>query len=364
MAIVNERRLTGDIEVQHSSHPSENHHLIWGLGYRATTDWMQGTFDITFNPLRSTEQLVNFFVQDEIKLVPDALSLIVGSKFEYTSWSGFDIQPNLRLIWNPNPQEAIWAAVSRAVRTPSRAERDLLFNYTVLNPPITLYPTLVTVLGNGHMRPEKVTAFETGYRWQPTQRVNLDIAAFYNLYGDLGTVDQLLPRLLGGVPNLPVEFGNEAKGHGYGIELAAGWQASRWLSFRSAYTWQRTELSRDPTSSDTTTIAYQNSIPKHEVYLRSSATITPTVALDVTARYVGRLNLSAANTPLVTLMDINSYLALDLRLGWHVTDRLLLELIGQNLNRSHHIEFQDFGPTRAATAQIPRAAIARITVQF
>jgi hypothetical protein len=51
-------------------------------------------------------------------------------------------------------------------------------------------------------------------------------------------------------------------------------------------------------------------------------------------------------------------------LGWNVSDRVLLELIGQNLNRDRHIEFQDFGPTRAATAEIPRAAIARVTVQF
>jgi iron complex outermembrane receptor protein len=310
MAILREKRLTGDIEVQHSSHPDDRNHLIWGLGYRGTTDWMQGTFDITFNPLRNTEQLANFFIQDEYKLVPDALSLIVGSKFEYTSWSGFDIQPNLRLLWNPDPQQAVWAAVSRAVRTPSRAERDLVFNYSVLNRPFAIVPTLVTVLGNGHMRPEKVTAFETGYRWQPTQRINLDVAGFYDLYGDLGTVDLLPARLVGGLPNLPAQFGNLAKGHAYGLEIAAGWQAMSWLSFRSAYTFQRTKINREPTSTDTTSLAYQNSIPKHHVSLRSSANLAPDLALDATVRYVGRLNLSAANTPLLTLMDINSYWAL------------------------------------------------------
>jgi iron complex outermembrane recepter protein len=364
MAILREKRLTGDFEVQHSSHPDDRNHLIWGLGYRATTDWMQGTFDINFNPSRNTEQLANFFIQDEFKLIPNSLSLIVGSKFEYTNWSGFDIQPNLRLLWNPDPQQAVWAAVSRAVRTPSRAERDLVFNYTVLNPPLATVPTLVTVFGNGHMQSEKVTAFETGYRWQATQRINLDVAGFYNLYGDLGTVDALVPRLVGGLPNLPARFDNLARGHAYGLEFAGGWQAAPWLSFRSAYTFQRTKISRDPTSTDTTTIAYQNSIPKHHASLRASANLAPNVTLDATVRYFGRLNLSAANTALLTLRDINSYWALDLRLGWQATDRVLLELIGQNLNREKHVEFQDFGPTRAATAQIPRAAIVRATVQF
>lgn len=364
MAILNEKRLTADVEVQHSSRPLDGHRLIWGFGYRATTDWTQGTFDISLTPTREVQHLANLFVQDEITLVPNALSLIVGSKFEYTSWSGFDVQPNLRVIWNADPQQALWGAVSRAVRTPSRAERNLTFNYTVLNPPLAAFPTLVTVLGNTQMRSEKVIAFETGYRWHPAPWINLDVAAFYNLYDDLGTVDSLPPRVAAGVPTLPVQFNNSAKGHAYGVELAAGWQPAEWLSLRSAYTYQLTALARTGGSTDTTTVAYQNSTPRHQVYARASANLTPTVALDLQARYVGQLHLSAANSATVTLPDINSYVALDLRLGWRATDRVLLELIGQNLNRSRHVEFADFGPTRAAAAELPRAAIARLTVQF
>jgi len=365
LAILNEKRFTADVEVQHSSHPFDGHHLIWGLGYRATADWTRGTFDITLVPTHDTEQLTNLFVQDEIALVPDTLSLVVGSKFEYTTWGSFDMQPNLRVIWNPDPTQAVWAAVSRAVRTPSRAERNLNFNFTTLNPPLAAFPTLVTVLGNTSMVSEKVIAFETGYRWHPTPRVNLDISGFYNLYTDLTTVDIQTPRLLGGLPNLPVRFDNFAGGHAYGLELATGWQATDWLTFHSAYTYQLTNLNRIlPGSTDTTSIAYQESIPRHKIYGRASANLAPTVALDLQARYVGRLNLAAANTALLSLPNVNSYWAFDARLGWHVTDRVLLELIGQNLNRSKHIEFQDFGPTHAAAAEIPRAGIARVTVQF
>jgi iron complex outermembrane receptor protein len=255
--------------------------------------------------------------------------------------------------------------VSRAVRTPSRAERDLNFNFTVLTPPLVRFPTLVTVLGNRAMLSEKVVALETGYRWQPTHRVNLDVAGFYNLYDDLTTVDIGAGRLVGGLPNLPAQFHNFAAGHSYGIEAAAAWQAADWLSFHLAYTYQLTHLTRSVFGrTDTTSIAYQNSIPRQKVYTRASFSLSPTVALDVQARYIGRLGLSAANSLTLTLPNVNSYLALDAHLGWHVTDRLLLELIGQNLNRSRHIEFQDFGPTHAAVAEIPRAAIARATVQF
>jgi iron complex outermembrane receptor protein len=220
------------------------------------------------------------------------------------------------------------------------------------------------VYGNRNERPEKVTAFETGYRWQPTPRTNLDIAGFYNIYDDLGTVDMLTPVLRAGLPVLPGQFQNRAGGHAYGLELSAAWQATAWLTVRSAYTYQETKLTRDLGSTDTTSIAYQNSIPKNQVSVRASANLAPNIALDVTARYVGKLRLSAADTPLLTLPDVNSYLALDLRLGWRATERVLFELIGQNLNREKHVEFQDFGPTRAATAAIGRSGLVRMTVTF
>ena len=364
LAILGEQRFTGDFEVQHSSHPWQGHHLIWGFGYRATTDWTQPTFDLALLPTHDTEHLANLFVQDEMALLPD-VSLIFGLKFEYTSWGGFDVQPKIRAIWNPDPQQAVWAAVSRAVRTPSRAERDLAFQFTTLTPPLVPFPTLVTVFGNRNEQSEKVVAFETGYRWHPTARVNLDITGFYNIYDDLTTVDAQPVTLLGGLPVLPVKFHNFASGHAIGVELAAGWQATDWLAFRSAYTYQLTELTRSAAGlTDTTSIAYQNSIPRNKIYTRASFNLSPTVALDMQARYVGKLNLAAANSATLTLPNVNSYWALDLRLGWHVSDRLLVELIGQNLNREKHIEFQDFGPTRAATAEIGRAGLVRATIQF
>lgn len=365
LTILEEKRLTADIELQHSSHPIDGHHLIWGLGYRASADRTQGTFDLSLNPSSDTEHLANFFVQDEITLVPKTLTLTLGSKFEYTNWSGFDVQPNIRLLWKPTEQQAVWAAVSRAVRTPSRAERDLAFNYGVLSPPLVPIPTLVKVLGNPAMESEKVTAFETGYRWQPTQRINLDLSTYYNIYRQLETADPQSPTLIGGLPVVPVQFGaNNAAGHSIGAELAVGWQPTSWLTLRSAYTYQETKLFRLNGSLDTLSVAYQNSAPKHEVYTRASINFSPTVKWDVSARYVGRLNLGAADSALLTLPNVKSYWALDMRLGWQATDRLLLELIGQNLNRDKHIEFQDFGPTRAATAEIPRAVIARATISF
>jgi iron complex outermembrane receptor protein len=364
LAILRERRLTADVEFQHRSMPFAGHQVIWGLGYRATTDSTQGTFDLALVPPGLTEQLANFFVQDEIALVPKRLTLTLGSKFEYNTYTAFDVQPNIRLLWQPGPQQALWGAISRAVRTPSRAERNLLFNDAVLAPPLTPFPTLVTVFGNPRMVNEKVIAFETGYRAQPVREVALDLAAFYNIYTDLGTFDAGPPTLLGFVPTIPVTVGNNARGHAYGVELAGDWQPTPWLRLRNGWDYQLTKLTRADDSTDTTSIAYQNSTPRHQLFARASAALSPTVSFDLAARYVGKLKLAEADTAILTLPNVNSYWALDARLGWRATDRLLLELIGQNLNRDRHIEFQDFGPTRAATAEIGRSVFARATVRF
>src|SRR5439155_18439670 len=131
--------------------------------------------------------------------------------------------------------------------------------------------------------------------WHPTPRATFDTAGFYNLYDDLTTVDVQPLRFTGGLPNLPVKFNNFASGHAMGAELATGWQAADWLTFHSAYTYQLTSLTRSAAgATDTTSIAYQNSIPRHKLSGRASANVAPDVALDLQARYVGRLNLSAA----------------------------------------------------------------------
>lgn len=58
--------------------------------------------------------------KDEITLVEDYLSVTVGTKFEHHEYTGLEVQPSVRTVWTPNERQPIWAAVSRAVKTPSR----------------------------------------------------------------------------------------------------------------------------------------------------------------------------------------------------------------------------------------------------
>jgi len=65
----------------------------------STTD---GGFAVSFPPSPHRHpQLFSAFVQDQITLVEDTLSLTLGSKFEHNDHTGFEVQPTARFLWTP-----------------------------------------------------------------------------------------------------------------------------------------------------------------------------------------------------------------------------------------------------------------------
>src|SRR5439155_611300 len=100
--------------------------------------------------------LLNSFVQDEITLVPDRLRLTLGSKCEHNDFTGWEFQPSARAAWTPTEKQTLWAAVSRAVRTPSRAEDDVRAKLS--------NPIPISILGSRAGVSEELLAYELGYR--------------------------------------------------------------------------------------------------------------------------------------------------------------------------------------------------------
>ena len=88
---------------------------------------------LDFEPHQQTDSIYSWFLQDQIPLVSDHLWLTLGSKFEHNNYSGFEVQPNVLLLWAPTAHQSLWAAVTRAVRTPSRLDQD--FQLTDWQPP-------------------------------------------------------------------------------------------------------------------------------------------------------------------------------------------------------------------------------------
>jgi iron complex outermembrane receptor protein len=304
-----ENRDTFDIDFQYHVPLSARQDLTWGLGYRVTSDQVGNSAVIKFIPSHRVEQLFSAFVQDEIQIVPDRLRLTLGTKIEHNDFSGFEVQPSARLLWTIDKRQNAWAAVSRAVRTPTRLEEDL-----------QIVAGSVSVFGNRRFESETVIAYELGYRVQPVDWLALDVATFYNDYDKLRSVEL--------VGNSFVED-NKLRGQTYGVELGSTLKAAEWWRIRTAYTYLQVQLQNNRGSTDFTSVASAGNDPMNQVYVRSSMDLPHHVELDGTVRYVSAL----------TSQNVPGYVAVDVRLAWRPNEHMELALVGQNLLDNQHPEF-------------------------
>lgn len=322
-----EKRNTYDLEFQHSLALAARHTIVWGLGYRSTSDELRNTPLLTLLPTERTDQTKSAFVQDTITLAPDKLQLTVGTKYENNDYSGGEWQPNARLAWTPDPQQTFWAAASRAVRVPSRLEADLVSGGTRLG---------------DDFQAEHVNAYELGYRRLVTPNFWYDVATFYNLYDNLMTFES--PTVL---------FKNGMRARTYGVELAGRWQAAPAWRLDTAYTFLRANLTVEP--SHTSLLApetTEKSNPRHQWVVRSAYDIGRDLQFDAALRFVD--DLPALNVP--------SYTTLDLGLSWFLRRDVELALVGQNLLDNHHPE-QPVVPNRIGT-EVQRGFYTKLTWRF
>jgi iron complex outermembrane receptor protein len=317
-----------DVDFQHRVRLSARHEIVWGAGIRHTVDEASNTLMLSLTTPKRTIDVYSAFVQDEITLTPELLSLIVGTKLEHNDYTGFEYQPSARLLYTPTPRRTLWAAVSRAVRTPSRVDRDLLLTGPAVAPGV--YPRF---LGNPDSESEELIAFELGYRTQPDDRVTLDAAAFYNDYDTLRSgepgmplaeLDPLPPHMV-----LPMVLANKMHGEAYGFELAANWQAAPWWLVRSGYTFYDLQLHPNADSLDTIESQAEREAPRNLAFVQSSMNLSSAVDLDLVLRYVDA----------VPAFDVGSYVELDARLAWRPREQLELFVVGRNLLEAHHQEY-------------------------
>jgi iron complex outermembrane receptor protein len=337
-----ERRNTVDLDFQHRFKATSHQELIWGLGYRYTKGDTDSVRTIVFSPRNRDDNLFSAFVQDDIVLVEDLLRVTVGSKLEHNDYSGFEFQPSARLLWTPAARHYVWASISRAVRTPSRVEHDLALT-AALSPAAPIFARLA---GGKDFEAEKVLAYELGYRVQPIDRLSVDLAAFYNRYDDLLSLE---PRSSFVAPSgnliLPFRLENKMKAQVYGIELGADWRWVDWWKWRVSYSHLEINLTRKPGSADSTTEAStEGSSPQNQLSLLSFIDLPANLQWDGIFRYVDSL----------PGQKVGRYFNLDLRLGWHATKNVELSLMGQNLLYGHHAEW-------SGGTQVQRGVYTKVT---
>lgn len=328
---------TYDVDFQHRFSLGSRKQIIWGAGYRLMQDEVSNSAGLAFLPPDRNLQLVTGFVQDEITLLEEHLWLTLGSKFEHNDFSGFEIQPSARIAWSPDHdrRHTIWTAVSRAVRTPSRIDTDFFV-------PATPSPLITNLVGGPRFSSETLIAYEVGYRVRPHNRLSLSLAAFFNDYDDIRSVEQVTANT--------IEVRNENRAEAWGVELSVACQVTDWWQLNGGYTYLDKNVWQKSGGMDVNRGRAEGNDPNHQFVLHSMWDLPHGFEFDVVARYVDALPAPA----------VPGYFTFDARLAWRLRPHIELALVGQNLWDKRHPEFG----AAASRQEIPRSVFGKVTWRF
>jgi len=326
-----------DVDFQHDIHLGESQELVWGLGYRSIQDNNASTFTVGVQPDHSNLNQYSAFVQDTLGFFNSRMQVTVGSKFEHNPFTGFEAEPNIRILGTLTKEQTVWAAISRAVRTPAITEEGLQLNAGVVPPNVPPFnsplPVVETIFGSTQFGSEDLVAYEAGYRVQATSSVSLDLATFYNYYTNLRSAEPGA-TMLGGSPVpsyviLPFVASNKMSGGSWGVEPFAEWRVFPRWKLQGSYSFLQMNIHKNPDSLDPTADLPNGENPRNQWNFRSSLDLPKHLEQDLMLRYVDKL--PALNVP--------SYYSLDLHIGWNPLPQVRLSFGGNDLLNSQHIEF-------------------------
>jgi len=349
-----------DIDLQHSFQPFDGHEVIWGAGYRYYTDTLNFTDAFSMTTPTTTDHLSSAFIQDAITLTP-TIQFTIGTKVEHNDYTQFEVQPNARVLWMPNTTHSLWAAVSRAVRTPNRSETQVRIRNMVIPPGTpenpSLLPVDVIIQGNENLTSEKLIALETGYRMTPEHSFSLDLTLFYYFYDDLNGYLPAPPE--DNQAETPPHITqtstivNAMEGQTWGVELASNWEPMPRWRLQSAYTLFQADLNNKAGYEESFSDDSDNSSPTHQFSLRSGFDLPRHVTLDLWLRYVDDIQEKS----------VDAYTELDARIAWKPIKGLELSLTGQNLLHRRHAEFIE-GLLWVQPTEVERSVHAQATLSF
>jgi iron complex outermembrane receptor protein len=324
---------TYDFDFHHRFPLGGMNSILWGAGYRIMQDDADNFPFFAFIPARVDLHRFNAFAQDEVQFFSHRLKFTLGSKVEHEDYSGYNLQPALRAAWTPNDRHTIWAAVSRAIRTPSRIDVD----FYAPEPPVT--KVVPHYAGSPRFSSEKTIAYELGYRIQPIEALSLSLATFYNQYDGLRSVE------LTDVSNLRVEFLNGLEGDSRGAELSGNLQAARWWKLRGGYTYLESDIWVKTGHMDLTNPHGEWNDPANQFTCESMMDLPAGFQVNVTGFYVETLRHPVVKTRL-------NY---DAGIVW-LYRKFEVSVYGRNLADDHDPEF---GP-KAGRQEIPRSVSGRL----
>jgi iron complex outermembrane receptor protein len=213
----------------------------------------------------------------------------------------------------------LWAAVSRAVRTPSRVDSD------IREP----YPAATILGGNSNFRSEILIAYELGYRARLGSKASASLSTFYNDYTKVRSLT-FTPATI-----VPLYFANDLTGDTYGAELSADYQVLERWRLHGGYNFLEENIHVKSGGIDLSHALNETEDPHQQFFLRSSFDLPRNIELDGALRWVDKLIANNNGLP----ATVPSYFELDIHLGWHPVPKLGFAIVGQNLLHDHHPEY-------------------------
>ena len=344
-----EKRNSCDLELQHSYQITPRQSLISGGSFFSTGDNLTPD-PAAYLPERRRTSVIAGFAQYEIKIIPDHLRVLGGAKLEHNAYTGFEYQPQGRLVWTPNLLNAFWTSISRSVRVPSRNDSDLdLFT------PIGVSngePAFQVVTGNPNLHSEHILASEVGYRVQPSAALSFDLALYYNRYDNLIVISPSATEVLPTSVLIASQFVNGPQAQTHGAELSATWRPVRNWAISGAITETRGSASA------------MMATPEHLFNIQSRVDLPHKTEFDSALYHYSALALAPnASNPSLPLQSVPTFNRIDVGVGWHFGSQWTVSLWGRNLQSSEHVETRD-DTVGDGAEEVPRSLAFEILWRF
>jgi iron complex outermembrane receptor protein len=344
-----------DLDAQYHAAFGSSQDLVAGAGYRFIAEGSQAVSALSLIPANERSSLLTAFLQDEIALIPDRLLVTLGSQVQYDSHAGAGLQPTGRVMWRLQRGQRVWAAASRALRTPSFTELTINLDYPPAPTPSGL-PLVVTLRGNADERTETFVDVETGYRLEIGNAASIDLTTFRGRYSHLQTIDAAdpvvqfapSPRIL-----VSTQFGNQLAATTRGLEVAGHWMPRSSWRIDGSYTAFRLTPEPDAARPDAAAAPEYGDAPRSQWLLRSALSPTNRLTLSGTLSHVGRL----------AQFQVPAYTRADATAEWRFSNGLSAMVIGQNLLDDVHAEFSGSKALMLATL-VERAVSLRLRWTF
>ena len=330
--LLTEKRTTIDIEYQQGVHWS-NQQTVFGIGYRKTRDSIEDGVGTTFNVSSASDEIWNVFIQNRSINLIEKLDMIVGVKIENNNrlQAKMELQPSIRFNYHLSETSTVWSALSRAIRSPTRAEQDatlsIIMPANVYIPAIDAafnFPLIATLTPTGMYDAEELISLEAGYRSSLAENMRIDIAAFYSQFNGLpGAQINTPPTLNIGPPQhytMSASLINSTDFETHGVEISLWWQPFEQWQGRLNYSY----VSNNNNAGFVTVPSVEQ-----QVNLNLYGSLTDQLSANFDLRYVGQPEG----------LFVNAYTEIDINLTWKFTDALEINLAARNLLNSKHLEY-------------------------